>query len=226
MRTYYEMHEKRGTDAAVDIGILSTFNGTAVHDHWKPYYTFEDCTHAECNAHNLRYLKEISESFNHEWVKNMAGLLIELKNQVEELATTGLTSMEASLIESWMTRYHRIIEEGIQEDDEKSPKIFSKKTGKPQRSKALNLLLKLQKYDIETLAFMFDFEVPFNNNLAERDLRMQKLRQKISGCFRGSKGAKVFCRIRSYISTARKNGQNVMVALGNAFQGNPFIPGT
>ena len=202
------------------------FNGTAVHDHWKPYYTFEDCTHAECNAHNLRYLKEIYENFNHEWAKNMAGLLIELKKQVEELATMGLTSMEASLIGCWMTRYHRIIEEGIQEDDEKSPKILSKKTDKPQRSKALNLLLKLQKYSIETLAFMFDFEVPFDNNLAERDLRMQKLRQKISGCFRGSEGAKVFCRIRSYISTARKNGQNVMGSLVNAFQGNPFIPET
>lgn len=226
MGTYYEMHEKRGTDAAVDIGILSTFNGTAVHDHWKPYYTFEDCTHAECNAHNLRYLKEIYENFNHEWAKNMAGLLIELKKQVEELAAMGVNCMDTLQINGWMKRYHRIIDEGIQEDDEKSPKLLSKKTDKPQRSKALNLLLKLQKYDIETLAFMFDFEVPFDNNLAERDLRMQKLRQKISGCFRGSAGAKVFCRIRSYISTARKNGQNVMESLVSAFQGNPFIPET
>ena len=226
MRTYYEMHEKRGTDAALDIGILSTFNGTAVHDHWKPYYTFEDCTHAECNAHNLRYLKEIYENANHEWAKNMASLMIELKKQVEELVTMGLTFMDPLQIDGWMKKYHLIIKEGILEDDEKSPKILSKKTGKPKHSKALNLLLKLQKYDIETLAFMFDFEVPFDNNLAERDLRMQKLRQKISGCFRGSEGAKVFCRIRSYISTARKNGQNVMRSLVNAFQGNPFVPET
>jgi hypothetical protein len=86
------------------------------------------------------------------------------------------------------------------------------------------LLLKIQKYDIETLAFMYDFDVPFDNNLAERDLRMQKLRQKISGCFRGKEGAKVFCRIRSYISTARKNGVKAFDAIKNAFTGNAFIP--
>lgn len=224
--TYYEMHEKRGTDAAVDIGILPEFNGTAVHDHWKTYYTFEGCTHSECNSHNLRYLKEINENFDHAWAKDMAGFLIELKKQVEAMKTEGLMSMEATQTESWRTRFHSIIKEGIREDDERSPKVFSKKTGKPQRSKALNLLLKMQKYDIETLAFMYDFEVPFDNNLAERDLRMQKLRQKISGCFRGKEGANVFCRIRSYISTARKNGQKVMESLANAFSGNPFIPET
>jgi transposase len=134
--------------------------------------------------------------------------------------------MEVTQSEAWMTIFHSIIKEGIQEDDEKSPKVFSKKTNKPQRSKALNLLLKLQKYDIETLAFIYDFEVPFDNNLAERDLRMQKLRQKISGCFRGKEGANIFCRIRSYISTGRKNGHKVMVSLVNAFKGKPFIPET
>ena len=224
--TYYQMHEKRGTDAAVKIGILPKFTGTAVHDHWMPYYTFEDCTHAECNSHNLRYLKDIYENYGHEWAKYMAGLMIELKRQVETLKAEGLTGMETTQTEGWKTRFHSLIKEGIKEDDEKSPKIVSKKTGKPQRSKALNLLLKLQKYDIETLTFMYDFDVPFDNNLAERDLRMQKLRQKISGCFRGKEGAKVFCRIRSYISTARKNGQDVMGSLVNAIRGNPFIPET
>ena len=125
-----------------------------------------------------------------------------------------------------MTIFHSIIKEGIKEDDERSLKVFSKKTGKLLRTKALNLLLKMQKYDIETLTFMYDFDVPFDNNLAERDLRMQKLRQKISGCFRGKEGANVFCRIRSYISTARKNGQKVMESLVNAFKGKPFLPET
>jgi len=224
--TYYEMHEKRGTEAAVEIGILPKFKGTAIHDHWMPYYTFEDCTHGECNSHNLRYLQDIYENYNHEWAKNMASFLIELKGQVEALKTEGMTGMEATQTDGWMTRYKSIIEEGITEDDEKSPKVFSKKTGKPQRSKALNLLLKLQNYDIETLAFMYDFDIPFDNNLAERDLRMQKLRQKISGCFRGQEGAKVFFGIRSYISTARKNGQKVMGSLVNALRGTPFIPET
>jgi transposase len=224
--TYYEMHEKRGTDAAVDIDILPKFNGTAVHDHWKTYYTFKECTHSECNSHNLRYLKEIYENFDHAWAKAMAGFLIELKNQVEAMKTEGLTGMEATQSEAWMTIFHSIIKEGIKEDDERSLKVFSKKTGKLLRTKALNLLLKMQKYDIETLAFMYDFDIPFDNNLAERDLRMQKLRQKISGCFRGKEGANVFCRIRSYISTARKNGQKVMESLVNAFKGKPFLPET
>ena len=224
--TYYEMHQKRGTEATVEIGILPPFNGTAIHDHWTPYYTFKGCTHGECNSHNMRYLQDIYENYGHEWAQNMASFLIELKDQIETLKTVGMTGMEATQTEGWMKRYKSIIEEGINEDDEKSPKVFSKKTGKPQRSKALNLLLKLQEYDIETLAFMYDFDVPFDNNLAERDLRMQKLRQKISGCFRGSEGAKVFCRIRSYISTARKNGQGVMESLVNALRGNPFIPET
>lgn len=224
--TYYEMHEKRGTDAAVDIDILPKFNGTAVHDHWKTYYTFKECTHSECNSHNLRYLKEIYENFDHAWAKAMAGFLIELKNQVEAMKTEGLTGMEANQSEAWMTIFHSIIKEGIKEDDERSLKVFSKKTGKLLRTKALNLLLKMQKYDIETLAFMYDFDIPFDNNLAERDLRMQKLRQKISGCFRGKEGANVFCRIRSYISTARKNGQKVMESLVNAFKGKPFLPET
>jgi len=224
--TYYEMHEKRGTDAAVDIDILPKFNGTAVHDHWKTYYTFKECTHSECNSHNLRYLKEIYENFDHAWAKAMAGFLIELKNQVEAMKTEGLIGMEATQSEAWMTIFHSIIKEGIKEDDERSLKVFSKKTGKLLRTKALNLLLKMQKYDIETLAFMYDFDVPFDNNLAERDLRMQKLRQKISGCFRGKEGANVFCRIRSYISTARKNGQKVMESLVNAFKGKPFLPET
>jgi len=218
------MHKKRGTDAAIKIDILPKFNGTAMHDHWKTYYTFEGCAHAECNAHNLRYLKDIYENFNHEWAKTMAGLLIELKDQVEAMKAAGMTGMDATQTEGWLTGFHSVIKEGIKEDDEKSPKLFSKKTGKPLRSKALNLLLKMQKYDIETLAFMYNFEVPFDNNLAERDLRMQKLRQKISGCFRGDDGANVFCRIRSYISTARKNGQRVMESLVNALNGTPFMP--
>ena len=109
------------------------------------------------------------------------------------------------------------------EDIQKSPIVLNKR-GEPKKSKPLQLLLKLQQYDIETLAFMYDFEVPFSNNLSERDLRMQKLRQKISGCFRGKNGANVFCRIRSYISTAKKNGINAMDAITRAVKGQPFIP--
>ena len=121
----------------------------------------------------------------------MISLLVELHRRVGSLKSEGTTSMDPDETCLWHGRYHGIINEGIVEDDVKSPKVFSKK-GKLQKSKALRLLLKLQYYDIETLAFMYDFNVPFDNNLAERDLRMPKLRQKISGCFRGKHAEKIF----------------------------------
>jgi transposase len=221
--TYYEVHNKRGEQATQDMGILANFKGTSVHDHWKPYYCFTDCTHAECNAHNLRYLKDIAENYHQDWANEMAGLLIEINRRVKDLKIEGFFEMPKEEIQIWQERYHNIIEKGILEDADKSPQILNKK-GKLTKSKALQLLLKLQKYDLETLAFMYDFDIPFDNNLAERDIRMQKLRQKISGCFRGKDGANIFCRIRSYLSTAKKNGINAMEAIARAVKGQPFIP--
>jgi transposase len=221
--TYYAIHENRGAKAIEEIGILPKFEGVAVHDHYKTYYTFKNCTHAECNSHNLRYLRDIYENYNQEWSKSMADLLIEIKNRVEKLKDSGNAGMETAEVKIWNSKYHQIIVDGICEDDQKSIKVISKKTGKPKKSKSLNLLLKLQQYDIETLAFMYDFNIPFDNNLAERDLRMQKLRQKISGCFRGKDGANIFCRIRGYISTAKKNGYTAMEALVKAINGNSLI---
>lgn len=221
--TYYAIHEKRGEKAARDIGILPDFKGTAVHDHWKSYYGFTDCTHAECNAHHLRSLKDVSENYHQDWADEMAGLLVKIYRRVEDLKAQGFNKMSEEEMQQWHGEYHGIISRGIEEDGQKSPQILNKK-GKPKKSKPLQLLLQLQQYDIETLAFMYDFQVPFHNNLTERDLRMQKLRQKISGCFRGKNGANVFCRIRSYISTARKNGIDVMEAIAMAVRGQPFIP--
>lgn len=221
--THYEVHPKRGKEAAQAIGILPGFRGTAMHDHWKPYYSFEHCTHAECNAHHLRTLKDIAENYHQDWAKEMAGLLIECHREVDKLKADGLNEMPQEIAQKWVERYEGIIERGIAEDALKSPQQLNKK-GVPKKSKPLQLLTKLREYDIETLAFMFDFAIPFDNNLAERDIRMQKLRQKISGCFRGSDGAKVFCRIRSYLSTARKNGIGVMEAISKALTGHPFIP--
>lgn len=221
--TYYAVHEKRGEKAARDIGILPDFKGTAVHDHWKPYYRFNDCTHAECNAHHLRSLKDVVENYHQEWADEMAGLLIEIHRRVESLKAQGFTGMPEEEMKTWHEQYHGILSGGIVEDAQKSPQVLNKK-GEPKKSKPLQLLLKLQQYDIETLAFMYDFEVPFDNNLAERNIRMQKLRQKISGCFRGKNGANVFCRIRSYLSTAKKNGIDAMEAIAMAVKGQPFVP--
>ena len=224
--THYAIHEKRGSQATTDIGILPDFIGTMMHDHWKPYYTFTDCTHAECNAHHIRNLKGIHENYGHEWAQNMASLLIEIKRAVETLKVKGLNAMAKSDIEQYIARYNEIIIQGMAEDTAKNSGLVSKKTGKPVKSDALRLLQRLKAYDIETLAFLFDFSIPFDNNLAERDLRMIKLRQKISGCFRGENGGDLFCRIRSYVSTCRKNGLDVMESLKRAIKGEPYIPGT
>jgi len=221
--TYYEIHQNRGEKAMTDIGILPNFAGTAVHDHWKPYYCFEQCTHSECNSHHLRYLKSIYEDYHQDWANTMSSLLIEINRKVESLKVQNLTEMPKEDLEKWHKLYHAIIENGIEENSQKSPVILNKK-GKPIKSKSLQLLMKLQKYDIETLAFMYDFNIPFDNNLAERSIRMQKLRQKISGCFRGKNGGNIFCRIRSYISTAKKNKINAMEAISTAVKGHPFVP--
>ena len=222
--THYAMHKKRGAIATNEIGILKEFEGTMVHDHWKPYYTFAKCTHAECNAHNMRILKGIHENFGHIWAMNMGSLLIEIKREVDSLKGEGATSMAENNIKAYDERYKIIIAQGKKEDVEKCLVKISKKTGKPVKSDALRLLQKLEKYDIETLSFMYDFRIPFDNNLAERDIRMVKLRQKISGCFRSEAGGNWFCRIRSYISTCNKGGQDIMESLKNAIKGEPFIP--
>jgi transposase len=221
--TYYKAHEKRGVQAVQDIGILPNYKGTAIHDHWKAYYHFNECSHGECNSHNLRYLTDIDENYHQDWSNKMAGLLTEINRRVEDLKISGIDKMSDTEMNTLHQQYHNIIDNGIVEDTQKSPQVLNKK-GKPIKSKPLQLLLKLQQYDIETLAFMYDFDVPFTNNLAERDLRMQKLRQKISGCFRGKNGADVFCRIRSYISTAKKNGITAMDAIQCAVRGQPFVP--
>ncbi|WP_129724956.1 IS66 family transposase [Xylanivirga thermophila] len=222
--TYYVIHDKRGADASKDIGILPEFQGTAVHDHWKSYYTYTDCTHAECNAHHLRNLKGIHESYGHEWANEMSGLLIEIKERVESLKEQGIDSMPSDEIKAYIGRYDDIIAKGKEENTLKTGNLVSEKTGKPKKGESLNLLEKLEKYNLETLAFMLDFDIPFDNNRAERDIRMVKLRQKISGCFRGDEGANTFCRIRSYISTCRKNGMRVLESLVNAIKGDAFIP--
>ena len=218
--THYAVHKKRGTEATKEIDILPDFEGTAVHDHWMPYYTFDKCTHAECNAHNIRNLKDAYENYNHAWAKDMAGLLIEIKDHVEVLKSASHDNMGTDEINRYQIKYKSIIAKGKVDN----PISVSEKTGNPAKNAADRLLSRLEKYDIETLSYMYDFNIPFDNNLAERDIRMTKLRQKISGCFRGEESPKTFCRIRGYISTCRKNGINVMEGLVKAIKGDPYIP--
>jgi len=156
-----------------------------------------------------------------QWPQEMIDLLLEIKATVEKRRTTA-SRLEPEELQSFETRYDLIVAKGFQANP---PPVKEKgKRGRVKQGKTRNMLNRLQEYRRETLAFMYDFQVPFDNNQAERDLRMMKVKQKISGVFRSELGSKMFCRIRSYISTARKNSVPILGAIKSALEGNPFVP--
>jgi transposase len=220
--THYTVHPKRGQEAMRAIGILSAFSGRLIHDCWASYFTFINCLHGLCNAHILRELQFIVDQYDQTWAYNLGKLLLDIK---AEIAATPSDQMALSLetIASYEQSYDELLKEGFKANPppEHPP---PQKPGRKKQTPPKNLLDRLQKYKPEILAFMHDFRVPFDNNLAERDVRMIKVKQKISGAFRTQTGADTFCAIRSYISTVRKQGGNVIQAIYDAFNGQPFIP--
>lgn len=219
--TYYASHEQRGQQAMRDIAILPQFNGTAVHDHWKSYFTFS-CHHGLCNAHHLRELTYVAEQYQQSWAQDMAKLLYEIKNKVE-IEKINHDGLDDKLLKDYKQQYETILEAAAKANPPPQQKNDNKKRGKPKQTEPKNLLDRLRDYAHETLAFMYDFNVPFDNNLAERDVRMIKVQQKISGTFRSQWGAKYFCRIRGYISTAKKQNLNVLDAIEASFLKVPVI---
>lgn len=221
--THYGIHEKRGREAMDAIGILPKFEGRAVHDHWKSYNTY-DCEHAFCNAHHLRELQFITDQYQQEWASQMATLLRDIKREIDNSPDSS-SSLPIGRLNHFSKLYDSILEQGFLANpppDNPPPKS----RGRIKQSPPKNLLDRLQKHKAEVLAFMFDFNVPFDNNLAERDIRMIKIKQNVSGSFRTQHGAHTFCDIRSYISTARKQATNAFSAILNAFKGQPFLPNT
>jgi transposase len=211
--TYFFPHKKRGTDALDTIGILPGFKGTLCHDHWKPYYRY-GCTHALCNAHHLRELTRVWEEDGHQWAKKMKELLEKASIAVNN-ADGLLDSCDAK---RYLQKYRAILRNA---DDECPPPDEAKRKGKRgriKRTRARNLLERLIEYEDDVLRFMYNQIVPFTNNLCENDIRMTKVQQKISGCFRSMDGAKIFCRIRSYLSTCRKHDVRSSNALNILFR--------
>lgn len=220
--TYYAVHDKRGQIAMRETGILSQFKGTSIHDAFVSYFQFDNCQHALCNAHHLRELRFIAEQYQQIWASDMAQLLRDAKNEVAS-CSDGQQSLSSQRICHYHQSYDTLLQQGF--DANPLPTTPPpKKRGRNKQSPAKNLLDRLQKYKHATLAFISNFRIPFDNNLAERDIRMMKVKQKISGTFRTRRGAYMFCDIRSYISTVRKQGHSVIHALLQALLGRPFIP--
>ena len=221
--THYQVHGKRGKVAMDAIGLLADFPGRAIHDHWKPYFQY-DCDHALCNAHHLRELVYIEKQYQQVWASQMAQLLGRIKKAVDQTKETA-DHLPTSHLAAFEQEYEDRLTAGFALNPEPPPPVGSPpKRGRPKRTPPLNLLIRLRDFQPQVLAFMYDFRVPFDNNQAERDVRMVKVQQKVSGCFRTLEGAQRFGRIRGYISTARKNAQNVFDAIRDALDGKPFIP--
>jgi len=223
--TSYEVHAKRGHEAMDDAGILGEFSGTVVHDHWKPYFQYDECNHALCNAPHLRELRFINQQYQQAWAHDMAELLLEIKAAVEATPEPAMRLSPPELA-AFEKRYDAVVQAGFEANPAPGPTTEGEKhkRGRPKQPPPVNLLIRLRDFKGQVLAFMSDFHVPFDNNQGERDIRMVKVKQKVSGGFRTLEGAKRFGRIRGYLSTARKQAKNVFEAIRDAFDGNPFIP--
>jgi transposase len=199
--TYFLPHKKRGCEAIDEMDIIPRFDGVLIHDHWKPYYRY-NCLHALCNAHHIRELIRACEQDNQLWAQKMNTFLEELNDVVHD--SDGCLSSE--IAEQYKKNYRFILKEAEIECPEPEKPKEKGKRGRQKRSKSRNLLERLINYEEDVLRFMEKRAVPFTNNQGENDIRMTKVQQKISGCFRSIEGAKMFCRIRGYLSTCRKQG--------------------
>jgi transposase len=216
--TLLDCHPKRGRAAMDDLGVIGSMSGVAVHDGWKPYRHY-GVDHALCNAHHLRELTAVAVGWDQGWAGELAGLLVEAKHAVEATRTSGPDHLDAATLHSIRVRYGQLVAKGLAANP--APEV-GKRSG--YEKKAFNLLVRLDTQRPDVLRFISDFNVPFDNNQAERDIRMVKLQQKISGSWRTLEGARNFCAIRSYVSTLRKQDHNVLDGLRQLFEGQAWIP--
>jgi transposase len=204
--TLYHMDPKRGSEAIERMGVLESFENTLVHDFWKSYLSL-DCSHAICNAHIVRELTYF-EDLGQSWAK-----------ELRELLLCACADRQGRTPQKWRKSYRDLVRQGYKLNPFKPPPRKKGQRGRTAQPKVLNLLHRLDGYEDWILAFLDDPAIPFTNNQAERDVRMAKVKQKVSGCFRSDYGPSVFATIRSYISTCIKRNAPVMDALASAMRG-------
>jgi transposase len=220
--TWYGVHKKRGSEAIKHFALLPRFAGRLIHDCLAAYFELQ-CAHGLCNAHLLRELTFLHEVEHQRWARRMLDLLLRMHRSVTACqARAGPSAAPQSI--AWSKKYQAVLRAGFAENPRPRPSPGSRGRGRPKHTKAQNLLLRLRRHDRSVLAFLHDHRVPFSNNQAEQDLRMMKVQQKISGAFRTLQGAQTFARIRSYVSTARKNRREVFEDIVAALAGRPFMP--
>ena len=200
-------HEKRGTKAIDDIGLLPSYQGIAVHDGWPSYFTYHKCQHVLCNVHHLRELQGIHDQTNEEWAKEMMDFLL-IAKKIKAQANGQLSAEQLLAFEK---EFERILTQG----EHLHPPTQKEKTtrGRPKQSPSRNLLDRLRNYQDAVLAFLFHSDIPFDNNQAERDIRSIKVQQKVSGSFRSEYGADNFLRVKSIFSTLKKQGKSIFYSL-------------
>ena len=217
--SWYGSHHKRGREALDSFGILPGFTGIAVHDGWGPYAGYE-CEHALCNAHHLRELVFVLESTQQPWAQQMIDLLCQAKREVDLSLASGNTALGPSRQRYYVRRSRLLLAHARSLNPQQARDPTRKEQrGRIRQSFTCNLLTRLHRHARQVWRFIADHRVPFDNNQAERDIRMPKLKQKISGCFRAVSGMQAFCTIRSYLATLRKQNRSLIDALALAFAG-------
>lgn len=214
---YYTSHPHRGQAGIDAAGILPTFEGCAVHDHWQSYWHYPNATHALCNAHHLRELRYLEELTGHQWPITLRHLLVEGKRAVRAAQDAGHTALAPACVEDLLTRYDQLVANGLALYPVSRPQPGQ--TGRVKQHPATNLLVRLRDFKTEVWRFLTDWQVPFDNNRAERAVRPIKVKLKVIGGFRAVGGAKAFCVIRSVWETSKLNGQNPFEMLRMAFTG-------
>src|SRR5262249_20424418 len=220
--THYGVHPKRGAGATTAIGILPGLDGVSVHDGWKPYQTYTRCGHALCNIHHLRELTLLHEQYQQTWAKQLKGLLWAMKAATDQARAAGAARLSQAARDRFVDRYDELLAIGLAANP--PPPRPAQHRGRLKQSAARNLLERLWLGRDEVLAFLDDLAIPFDNNQAKRDLRMLKVQQKVSGCFRSPRGGAAFACIRGYLPSLSKQGVQQLAALESLLRGQLLSP--